>query len=249
MKKFLRRNSSTILTCIGAAGVVATSVMAVKATPKALTLLENAKEEKGEELTKFEMVKVVGPSYIPTIITGVATIACIFGSNVISRHQQATLMSAYALLDSSYKEYRKKVDDLYGEEAGQQVREEIAKDKYTGDGTLEDDDKELFYDFYSGRYFESTKEEVLRAEYETNRALYVNGCVGVNEFYEFLGIDPRPEYDEIGWTCGQLESMYWHTWIEFDHTETIIDDSDEHDGLPCTIVYMPLEPVIDAEYY
>lgn len=250
MKEFLRRNSSTILTCIGAVGVVATTVMAVKATPKALNLIEDAKEEKGEELTKWETVKVAGPAYIPAVISGAATIACIVGSNVINKRQQASLMSAYALLDNSYKEYKKKVDELYGEEAGQKVREEIAKDKYTGDGTLEDDDKELFYDFYSGRYFESTKEAVMRAEYELNRELYVNGYACVNKFYEALGIEPRPEYADIGWTCGQLESMYWHTWIEFEHTETAIDDDDdERGGLPCTIVYMPLEPVIDAEYY
>lgn len=249
MKDFLRRNSSTILTCVGAVGVVATAVMAVKATPKAMNLVNKAKKEKGDDLTKMELVKVAGPSYIPTVITGAATIACIFGSNIISKHQQATLMSAYALLDNSYKEYKKKVDELYGEEAGQKVREEIAKDKYTGDGVLLDDTKELFYDFYSGRYFESTMEDVLKAEYEVNRELYTKGYVCVNEFYECLGIGGRPEYDELGWTCGQLESMYWHTWIEFEHTETIIDEDDDRAGLVCTIVYMPLEPVIDAEYY
>ena len=108
MKEFLRRNSSTILTCIGAVGVVATAVMAVKATPKALELIENAKEEKGEELTKIEVVKVAGPTYIPAIVTGVATVACIFGSNVLNKRSQASLMSAYALLDNSYKEYKKK---------------------------------------------------------------------------------------------------------------------------------------------
>ena len=249
MKEFLRRNSSTILACVGAFGVVATSVMAVKATPKALTLLEKAEEEKGEELTKFEIVKVAAPVYIPAVVTGAATVACIIGSSIISKRQQASIMSAYALLDSSYKDYKKKVDELYGEEAGKHVRQEIAKDKYAGDGTLEDDEKELFYDFYSGRYFESTQEDVLKAEYELNRELYVNGYACVNKFYEALGIETRPEYDDIGWTCGQLESMYWHSWIEFEHTETIIDEDDDLGGLPCTIVYMPLEPVIDAEYY
>lgn len=245
MKNFLRRNSSTILTCVGAFGVVATSVMAVKATPKALTLIENAKEEKGEELSKWETVKVSGPAYIPTVVTGVATIACIFGSNIISKHQQATLMSAYALLDNSYKEYRNKVDELYGEEAGQKVREEIAKDKYTGDGTLVDDSKELFYDFYSGRYFESTKEAVIRAEYETNRAMYVNGGVSLNEYYGFLGLEKRPEYELVGWSCGQVEEMYWHPWIEFDHEETVIDeDSDGNAGLECTILHLPFAPFI-----
>ena len=250
MKKFLRRNSSTILTCVGAVGVVATSVMAVKATPKALTLIDAATEEKGEKLTKFEVVKVAGPAYIPAIITGAATIACIMGSNVISRHQQASLMSAYALLDSQYKEYREKVDEIYGDEAGKKVRGEIVKDKYTGDDLSLEDDKDLFYDFFSGRYFKSTMEQVLRAEYEVNRALYVNYSVGVNEFYEALGLEPMPEFENIGWSCGQIEEMYWHNWIEFDHEETVLDeDADGNAGLVCTIVNMPLPPYIDYEYY
>jgi hypothetical protein len=250
MKKFLRRNSSTILTCAGAVGVVATSVMAVKATPKVLTLIEKAEKEKGDKLTKWETVKVAGPTYIPAVITGAATIACIFGSNVISKHQQAALMSAYALLDSSYKEYQKKVDEVYGEDAGKQVRAEIAKDKYTGDNVLSDDNSKLFYDFFSGRYFESTMERVLKAEYEINRALYVNYSVSVNEFYEALGIMPMPEFEDMGWSCGQIEEMYWHNWIEFDHEETILDDdADGNEGLECTIIYMPLPPYIDYDYY
>ena len=245
MKDFLRRNSSTILTCIGAVGVVATAVMAVKATPKALTLIENAEAEKGEKLTKWETVKVAGLTYTPAIVTGAGTIACVFGANVISKRQQATLMSAYALLDSSYKDYKKKVDELYGEEAGQRVREEITKDKYTGDGVLSDDDKELFYDFYSGRYFESTKEAVMWAQYETNRSLFVDCAVGLNEYYDFLGLETRPEYNDIGWACGQMDEMYWHPWIEFEHEETVLDgDSEYHEGLKCTIIYLPMEPVM-----
>ena len=241
MKDFLRRNSSTILTCIGAFGVVATTVMAVKATPEALTLIEDAEQEKGEKLSKWETVKVAGPVYIPTVVTGAATVACIFGSNVINKRQQASLMSAYALLDSSYKEYKAKVDEMYGEEAGENVRKEIAKDKYAGDECVLENEKELFYDFYSSRFFESTKEDVLQAEYETNRALMVDGAVGLNEYYEFLGLAPRPEYDNIGWSAGQMFDMYWHPWIEFDHEEGLIDD----DSLEYTLIHLPLEPVMD----
>ena len=43
---FIKKNSSTILTCVGAVGVVATAVTSVKATPKALSMLEQAREEK-----------------------------------------------------------------------------------------------------------------------------------------------------------------------------------------------------------
>lgn len=245
VQHFIKRNASTILTCIGAAGVVGTAVLAVKETPKVLSLLENAKEEKGEDLTKWEKFKIAGPVYAPAVITGAATIACIFGSNIINKRQQASLMSAYALLDSSYKEYKKKTDELYGEEAGKHIRSEIAKDKYTGDGSLLDDSKELFFDFYSGRYFESTKETVMWAQYETNRAMYVNGAVGLNEYYELLGLERNPVYEDIGWSCGQLEEMYWHPWIEFDYEETIIEEeSDCSEGIECTIIHLPMEPVM-----
>ena len=122
VQRFIKRNASTILTCLGAVGVVSTAVMAVKATPKAMSLIDDAMEEKGDKLTTWEKIVVAGPTYAPAVITGAATIACIFGSNVISKHQQASLMGAYALLDNSYKEYKKKVDELYGEEAGEHVR-------------------------------------------------------------------------------------------------------------------------------
>lgn len=250
LQQFIKRNASTILTCIGVTGVVSTAIMTAKETPKALSLLEDAREEKGEDLTKWEKVKIAGPIYIPSIVTGLATIACILGSNVINKRQQATLMSAYALLDNSYKEYKKKTDELYGEEAGKRVREEIAKDKYTGDGSLLDDSKELFYDFYSGRYFESTKEAVMWAQYETNRAMFVNGAVCLNEYYELLGLEMKPEYEMVGWSCGQIEEMYWHPWIEIDYEETVIDEESEYsEGIECTIIHFPMAPFVNYLEY
>ena len=99
-KVFVKRNSSAILCCAAAAGVVATTVVAVKSTPKAMKLIQEREEEKGEKLTKLEVVKVAGPTYVPSILLGVSTIACIFGANVISKKQQATLVSLYSLLDS-----------------------------------------------------------------------------------------------------------------------------------------------------
>ena len=250
VRSFIKRNAPTILTYLGATGVVATTIMAVKETPKALSLLEDAKEKKGEKLSKWEIVKTAGPVYFPSVLTGIATITCIVGSNVINKKQQATLISAYALLDNSYREYKKKTDELYGEEAGRNIRSEIAKDKYTGDDEVLDDDKELFYDFYSGRYFESTEEHVRWAEYETNRALVVNGAVTINEFYDFLGLSPIDEYEPLGWSCGQMQEMYWHSWIEFEHEKTTIDcDSVLNEGMPCTIINIPLHPFVDYLEY
>lgn len=247
-KQFWNRNGSTILTILGGIGVIGTAVLAVKATPKAMKLVEEAKEEKGEELTKWEIVKVTGPAYIPAGIVGLASVGCIFGANILNKKTQASMASAYALLDQSFKEYKRKVVDVYGSEADQKVRAEIAKDHYDDDDFAvvpeEDDGKILFYDQFSHRYFRSTMEDVLKAEYNTNRQLAVNTGVYLNEFYEFLDLAPITAGKELGWSTGILESHYWASWIEFDHEKFETDD-----GLEGYIISMRYEPVIDFAYY
>lgn len=235
---FIKRNSATILTCVGAAGVIATTVTAVKATPKALQLLEQAKKEKGEDLTKLETVKIAGPAYVPSIVLGASTIACIFGANLLNHRSQASLMSAYALVDSSYKDYRSKVDELYGDEAGSEIRAGIAKDKYNENPVeLHDDNNRLFYDAYSSRYFEADPTTVQRAEYEVNRTLMMDDAVHLNEWYEILDLEPLEHGYDFGWsTCANM-GAYWQTWIDFHHETVVMDD-----GLECTIVTFVQEP-------
>lgn len=236
LKMFTKKNGPTILTCIGSVGVVITSVMAIKATPKAIVLLEDARDEKGDNLTKFEKVMVAGPAYIPTIIVGTSTIACVFGANILNQRQQAALMSAYALLDSTYKEYQSKVVDLYSEEADSRVKKEIAKDKYLGDDKLVDNDA-LFYDEFSGRYFESTNAKVLKAEYETNKKISDHGGACLNDFYRTLGLEPTKYGDRLGWSVNDLS-------LDFRHEKFILDD-----GLEGCIITFVQEPILGFEDY
>lgn len=244
-KKFLNRNGSTILTCLGGVGLIATTVMTAKATPKALQMLKEAKQEKGEELTKFEIVKAAGPAYIPAAIAGVSTLACIFGANALNKRKQASLISAYALLDSSYKEYKKKVGELYGSEANDRITEEIAKDHYKENPLIASDGKKLFYEDFSGRYFEATSEQVLRAEYEINRILEMEyGGLYLNEYFELLGLERTDYGDHLGWSTWYLSETTWHNWIEFKHTKVVLDD-----GLECTIIEILAEPIPDFENY
>ena len=235
-KMFVKKNGSTILTCVGSAGVVATSIMAIKATPKAMMLLDDARKEKGDNLTKFEKVMVAGPAYIPAVVVGVSTIACIFGANALNKRQQAALMSAYALLDSTYKEYQSKVVDLYSEEADSRIKKEIAKDKYLGDDKLVDNDA-LFYDEFSGRYFESTNAKVLKAEYETNKKISDHGGACLNDFYHALGLEPTRYGDRLGWSVNDLS-------LGFRHEKFILDD-----GLEGCIITFVQEPILGFEDY
>lgn len=245
-KKFLNRNGSTILTCLGGVGLIATSVMTAKATPKAMSLLEEAKKEKGEGLTKFEIVKAAGPSYIPAVLTGTATLACIFGANALNKRHQASLVGAYALIDNSYKEYKKKVNELYGEDANDKVVEEIAKDKFEeSEIVISGGDKRLYYEEFSGRYFEATPEAVIAAEYEMNRRLAVEyGGLYLNEWFDLLGLEHTDYGEYLGWSYSYLQEVYWQNWIDFQHHTVELDD-----GLECVIITMQMEPIPSFDDY
>lgn len=239
-KLFLNRNASTILTFIGAGGVIATSVMAVKATPKALKLLECAKEKKGDELTTMETVQVAGPAYIPAVVTGASTIACIFGANILNKRNQASLVSAYALLDSAYKKYRAKVDELYGTDSDKKVIEAVAKDELKKVDVSLANELQLFYDTTSMRYFESTVEDVQRAEFDINKQLLSAGYASLNDLYGLLDISPVEYGDKLGWTTYSRGWQDGCCQINFDHKKVVLDD-----GLECNLLYILTEPSLD----
>lgn len=243
-KKFLKKNSSNILAYMGAAGVIATSVLTAKATIKATKLLDEANKEDGERLTKRGIAKLVIPSYIPAAIMGVATISCIIGSNVISQRKQASLIGAYIMLDRSFREYREKAEQLFGEGADASIRNEITKDgcqAYECDQTPSSDSI-LFFDEFSNRYFWKTMDEVKDAEYHLNRNLALCGYVSLNDFYELLGISSVPYGSEVGWSLAAGELFYGYSWIDFEHEYHL---SDSEDTPPYYSIIMPFLPTAD----
>lgn len=86
----LYHSSPTILTVVASVGVIVTTITSVQATPKAIKLLKEAELEKGENLSKVEIIRVAGPSYIPSALLGISTIVCIFGANVLNQKKQAS---------------------------------------------------------------------------------------------------------------------------------------------------------------
>lgn len=221
-KVFLHLHSSTILTCIGAVGVVTTSILTAKLTPKALEVIEQAKDEKGSnKLTKFEIFNVTAPVYIPAIVMGAATITCIFGANVLNKQKQAALSSAYALLNNYHKEYRNKLIELHGKEADEEIRKAMAREHCNFHQIRLDapDGKVIFYDEISGESITRYEREIMDAEYHLNRNFALRGYASLNEFYEFLGL-PQTDYgEELGWTMSD-----GYSWIDFEHRLVSQDD-------------------------
>ena len=236
---FLKKHSSTILTIMGSAGVITTSVLAVKATPKAIKLLEEAKKDKGDDLTPVEVVKAAWKPYVPATLVGFSTIACIFSINYLSVKNQASLMSAYAFLDSSYKEYRNKVNELYGEEADINVKHEIAKLKFD-DTLVFDEDKILFFDYYSLNWFESTMDNVLKAEVEFKEILSNRKYACINEYYDILAL-PHVEFGyQLGWFDVENNDPYNCHELEFNYEKGTMPNGKEY-----CIITTNMPPVAD----
>lgn len=146
-------------------------------------------------------------------------------------------MSAYALLDSSYKGYREKAKELYGEDANEKIKEELAKDEYKDAEVLNEDGTLLFYDEFSKRYFKSTKQKVQHAQYQINRDLSMRDWATLNEFYEYLELPKIDSGDDLGWSTGMNFDYYWQSWIDFSNSKIIMDD-----GTECHVITMLSEP-------
>lgn len=255
-KLLLKKNASTVLTVLASAGVVATTVLAINATPKAIKCIEadSVKNHDGDSkaYTKKEAVASAWKFYIPTAAVGVSTIVCILGANTLNRHQQATLTSAYALIQNSYKEYKEKLKELYGEEAHNKIIDSIVSEKaknvdISASGgwynssldfgeCVEPEIIRTFYDDFSDRYFESTIEKVIQAEYHLNRNFLFKGTIALNEYYEFLGLEETELGNTVGWSSVNGD-IYW---IDFNHRKITLDD-----GMQIFVIEMIFEPSAD----
>lgn len=235
---FVKRNSSTILTCIGAAGVIATAVTAGFGAIKASKLLDEAREEKDEELTALETVCAVAPAYIPPVVIGVSTIVCIFGANALNKRQQASLISAYALLKESYSEYRNTVTDIYGADADEKVKSVIYEKKYeSSDFKPTDKNKLVFYEEYYGDFFEASESDIYYALYHFNRNFQLRGYATVAEFHEFLNLPVKEADKALGWSDGDFYESGLVPWIDFYFIEKTLDD-----GMSYMIICPQFEP-------
>ena len=159
---------------------------------------------------------------------------------MLNKHQQTALASAYALLNCSYEQYKNKVKEIYGDDAHDNIVSSITKEEYKNVSFEQcckdiDDYSEprLFYDDFSKRYFETSIEQVLLAEYHINRNYILRGHASLNEFYNFLGLKPTDYGDIFGWSIKNEKTK----WIDFNHNKAIIDDD-----LECYIIEMQIYP-------
>ena len=237
-KTTLTKHSPEILTGIGIAGMLTTTVLAVKATPKALKDIDEFKEENLEEHEKIkpiDAVKVTWKHYIPAAVTGTVSIMCLIGASSVNARRNAALATAYKLSETALTEYREAVTETIGEKKEREVRDTVAKNKvsknpvnnntviYTGKGDS------LFYDDTFGRYFNSNIDTINRAINDLNKRMRDEMEITLNEFYYEIGLEGVRVGDDLSWS---IDDEYIDVYFSAQLT----------DQGPCTVMSFTTAP-------
>ena len=237
----ISKNSPHILTGLGCAGVVSTTILAAKASPKAIAILEEEveyrKRKKITPMSKIDKVKLTWKCYIPTGVVGATTIGCIIGANTVHTKRNAALASLYVLSESTFREYKSKVVQEIGKPRETKVRDEIAKDHiannppqagsviFTGSGDV------LCCDKLGERYFYSSYETIRQKVNDLNFRLRHEMRLNLNEFYYEMNLAPTKlgEMMEFNIDKGQIDPTYSTQLTE--------------EGKPCLVIDMDVYPI------
>ena len=243
--RVLTKYSPGILTGIGITGMIGATFMAVKATPKALYLIEAKKEESEvEELTPVETIKTCWKCYIPATFTTVLSAVCLIGASTVSAKRNAALATAYSISEAALREYQEKVVEVVGEKKEKAVRDAVAKDQIERDPVtksevviIDSNSNTLCYEPLSGRYFKSTIDKIKKAEIKLDRQMIQEMYVSLNDFYWEIGLDETDLGDKMGWNLSK-------GYMDLSFSSQLADD-----GTPCAVIVYGIPPVYDYQNY
>lgn len=239
--KLLSKKTPTILTGIGVGGVIATALFAMDARLKAQEILDDELENRVnqskngeiEPMTIKDKAKLTWKCYIPTVVMGTTTIACIVSANSINEKRKAALASLYSLSEVTMREYKKQVIDTIGSHKEQTISDNVSKthieknpvqDKeviITGGGDV------LFYEVMSGRYFNGSMEKVRKVENDLNAIIFSDPIglhISLNDMYYHLGLKGTQLGDEMGWCIDNLLKFKFSTQLTEDDRPCVVLD-------------------------
>ena len=213
-KKYLTKHSPEILTGIGVTGMITTTVLAVRATPKALQLIEEKRDElypldENVKLTPVEVVKAAWKPYVPATLLCVASASCLIGASRVNYKRNAALATAYSISERTLVKYRDKVIETIGEKKEKEVREKIAQDEVnkkpvsSSQVIITSNGNTLFMDGISGRYFRSNMDKIKKVVNELNRRMNYENYISLDDFYSEVGLEPTSNSSYLGWNIDE----------------------------------------------
>ena len=235
----IRQNAPVITTTLAIVSAAATTVLAVNAGMSTRERLDAYKaEHKDEEIPSSEKIKQTWKIYIPTAIMLASTITSIVALHRVGLNREASALALYKVSEQAFTRYRNKVVEKLGEESEKEVRESVSQDTVNnnppGGGIVVVNGSVLCYDTYSGRYFQSSMEDINRALNEFNLKIIHDNYASLTEFYELVGLEANGSSDDVGWMTDAL--------LEVSYSSVLTPD-----GRPCLAVDFRNAPVVD--YY
>ena len=243
VKGKVEKHSPEILMGVGVVGVVTGTVMACRATLKLNDILEEAQETRDkikevasnpdyeDKYTEEDAKKDLAVNYIqtgvkvaklyaPAVAVGVAGVGCVLASHDIMKKRNVALSAAYLTVDKSFKEYKQRVVDRFGEEVEKEIRygikaEEIVETVTDEEGnettvteTVNTMNPTLYSDY--ARFFDEASPcwqndpeynlMFLRAQQQyANDLLRAKGRLFLNDVYEMLGLEKSKAGQIVGW--------------------------------------------------
>lgn len=245
----LIKHSPEILIGFGVTGMISSTVLAVKATPKALQLIERKKEEEQKDsLTRVETIKATWKCYIPALVVGTTSAGCIIGANSVHLKRNAALATAYKLSETAFTEYRDAVVETVGEHKEGLIRDKLDKkhleeNPVSKQGVIITDKggNTLCYDHWSGRYFRS---DIYRIEKAINAISHqmlvsIDNYVTLNDLYDELGLSHTPVGDTHGWYMDDVGR---------DLIQPRLGSQIADDGTPCIVLDYNVPPRKDKRH-
>ena len=243
-KNFMCKHSPEILTGIGLAGMITSTVLAVKATPKALILIDNYKKKNNiDALTFIETTKVAWKPYIPAGATGLASAMCIIGAVRVNSKRNAALTAAYAISERTLLRYRDKVIETIGENKEKKIMDKISQEDVENNPVSKSQviitpkGNTLCRDAYSGRYFRSDIDQIRKIVNELNRTMTYDNYISLGEYYDKIGLDHIQNDSRIGWNID-------HGLIDLDISACLAENDE-----PCIVINFVNPPKVDFDRF
>lgn len=245
----ISRRSPMILAGVGVVGFIGATVTAAKLTPKVNLVIQEKEEDKGSSLTKKEEILTKAKVYLPTILLIVASTLCIGGSTFISHKRNLALSAALLSSQEALKEYKESVVETVGDEVAEEIDTKTVKKKMERSyGPLTIHSKQDFvidtglgsdiiYDPLSSTYFTGCRNVIDNAVNHINADLMDSNWIGLNEFYDQIGLKDLGLGDNFGWLyeyCGILK--------------VTLDTTEASWGEPIFVLKYSDDPIYDTRY-
>ena len=242
LRKLKKHGSEILIVASFVSGMTAV-VLAVKETPKALRLIDEAKAEKQDELTPAEIVKVTWKCYISAAISCLTMTTCMAGAITMNHKRTAALATACELSKAAFVEYRDNVVETIGEKKAKVIQENVDRKKLspvtsqdeiesTGHGNT------LFMDALTGRKFTCDVDHIKRAMNTVNKHMLEEDYVYLGDIYDEIGLSYAKIGEFVGWNVvdGLVE-------VVFTSQITTINGKDQ----PCMVMSFSIPPTYNFE--